>query len=47
MAFGMPVVSTAMMGTATVLRGALVNPEDIEAFATQLARMLRDGALRA
>jgi glycosyltransferase involved in cell wall biosynthesis len=50
MALGVPIVSTAVMGTATVLRGAhsaVVSPEDIEAFATRLARVLRDESLRA
>lgn len=50
MALGVPIVSTAVMGTATVLRGArsaLVSPDDLDAFATQLARVLHDDALRA
>ncbi len=49
MALGVPIVSTAVMGTATVLRGArsaMVSPDDADAFATQLARVLHDGALR-
>lgn len=50
MALGVPVVSTAVMGTATVLRdarSALVGAEDVDAFATQVARVLDDPALRA
>ena len=50
MALGVPIVSTAVMGTATVLRGArsaLTSPEDVEIFATQVARVLRDRDLRA
>ena len=50
MALGVPIVSTAVMGTATVLRdarSALVSRDDVEAFATQLARVLHDDALRA
>lgn len=50
MALGVPIVSTAVMGTATVLRGArsaLISPEDVEIFATQVARVLRDRGLRA
>jgi len=49
MALGVPIVSTAVMGTATVLRGArsaLVSPEDVDAFATQVARVLNDRTLR-
>lgn len=49
MALGVPIVSTAVMGTATVLRGArsaLVCPEDVDAFATQVARVLFDAGLR-
>jgi hypothetical protein len=50
MALGVPIVSTAVMGTATVLRdaaSALVAPEDVEGFATQVTRVLRDAQLRA
>lgn len=49
MAQGTPVVSTAVMGTADVLRGvkgAVVVPEDIEAFAEGVASVLRDPARR-
>src|SRR5688572_2217178 len=50
MALGVPIVSTAVMGTATVLRdarSAVVAPEDVGGFATEVARVLRDPALRA
>lgn len=50
MALGVPIVSTAVMGTATVLRdarSALVSPGDLDAFTRQLARVLRDDGLRA
>lgn len=50
MALGVPIVSTAVMGTATVLRdarSAVVAPEDVAGFTTQVARVLRDPALRA
>lgn len=50
MALGVPIVSTAVMGTATVLRdaqSARVAPEDLEVFAAETARVLRDPALRA
>jgi glycosyltransferase involved in cell wall biosynthesis len=49
MALGVPIVSTAVMGTATVLRdaaSALVAPEDVEGFADQVTRVLRDPVLR-
>jgi glycosyltransferase involved in cell wall biosynthesis len=49
MAQGTPVVSTAVMGTADVLagvRGAVVVPEDIEAFSDGVASVLRDPAKR-
>ncbi len=49
MACGVPVVSTAVMGTADVLRegrGARIAPEDEGAFAVLAARLLRDGAER-
>ncbi|MGQ4659966.1 glycosyltransferase [Lysobacter sp. F6437] len=45
----MPIVSTVVMGTATVLCGtqsALVSTEDADAFATQVARVLSDPLLR-
>ncbi len=44
MACGAPIVSTAVMGTATVLRGArsaLIGEEDVGAFAALVARLLR------
>jgi len=50
MALGVPIVSTAVMGTATVLRdarGAVTSQEDPEIFAGHVARVLRDDALRA
>jgi glycosyltransferase involved in cell wall biosynthesis len=50
MALGVPIVSTAVMGTATVLRdaqSARVAPEDVEVFAAETARVLSDPALRA
>jgi glycosyltransferase involved in cell wall biosynthesis len=50
MALGVPIVSTAVMGTATVLRdaqSAVVAPDDLEGFTAAVARVLRDGALRA
>ncbi|MFC3551706.1 glycosyltransferase [Lysobacter cavernae] len=50
MALGVPIVSTAVMGTATVLRdarSALVSAEDVDAFASQVARLLRAPELRA
>ena len=50
MAQGTPVVSTAVMGTADVLagvQGAVVVPEEIEAFAAGVARVLTDRTLRA
>jgi glycosyltransferase involved in cell wall biosynthesis len=49
LALGVPVVSTAVMGTADVLRGAggaLVAPEDERAFAALVASVLRDPMLR-
>jgi glycosyltransferase involved in cell wall biosynthesis len=49
MALGVPIVSTAVMGTATVLRdaaSALVAPEEVEGFAKQVTRVLRDAQLR-
>ncbi|MBU8977879.1 glycosyltransferase [Lysobacter sp. MMG2] len=50
MALGVPIVSTAVMGTAMVLRdthSALIAPEDVDAFAEQTARLLRSAELRA
>ena len=50
MAQGTPVVSTAVMGTVDVLEGtagALVPPEDTEAFAGAVFRVLADPGLRA
>lgn len=50
MALGVPVVSTAVMGTAMVLegaRGAVVSEEDVGAFAAHTAALLRDPARRA
>ena len=44
MACGAPIVSTAVMGTATVLRGArsaLISEEKVDAFAALVARLLR------
>ncbi len=49
MAQGTPVVSTAVMGTADVLAGvtgAIVVPEEIEAFSEGVASVLRDPAKR-
>ncbi len=50
MALGVPVVSTAVMGTATVLAGtrsAVVSPEEPGAFADAVAGLLRSPAKRA
>jgi len=50
MAQGAPVVSTAELGTRSVLvpgSGALVVPEQQEAFAAAVVRVLRDAGLRA
>lgn len=49
MALGVPVVSTAKMGTRDILRagrGALVVEEDRSAFASAILRLLGNGALR-
>ena len=49
MAVGVPVVSTAVMGTRDILgpgRGALVAEEDEADFARKVVRLLRDRALR-
>ena len=50
LALGVPVVSTAVMGTADVLkgvRGALVAPDTVEGFAATVVRVLADPTLRA
>ena len=50
MALGVPIVSTAVMGTAAVLRdanGALVSPQDVGTFTDTVAQLLRDPELRA
>jgi 1,2-diacylglycerol 3-alpha-glucosyltransferase len=50
MALGVPIVSTAVMGTAMVLRDtrcALIAPEEVEAFAAQVAQVLRSPELHA
>lgn len=50
MALGTPVVSTAVMGTKTVLegaRGAIVVDEELESFAAAVLRVLGDADLRA
>jgi 1,2-diacylglycerol 3-alpha-glucosyltransferase len=49
MALGVPVVSTAVMGTRDIVgpgKGALVASEDVEDFAGKVVRLLRDPALR-
>lgn len=49
MALGVPIVSTAVMGTATVLAGAgsaVVSEEEVGAFADNVARVLRSAELR-
>ena len=49
MALGVPIVSTAVMGTATVLAGAgsaVVSEEEVGAFADSVARVLRSAELR-
>ena len=49
MALGVPIVSTAVMGTATVLRNARsarISEGNVEAFAEQAARLLRSPAER-
>ncbi len=49
MALGVPVVSTAVMGTRDIVgpgRGALVAREDVEDFAAKVVRLMRDPALR-
>ncbi len=50
LALGVPVVSTAVMGTADVLkdaRGALIAPDEPQGFAAAVLRVLGDPALRA
>jgi glycosyltransferase involved in cell wall biosynthesis len=50
MALGVPVVSTAVMGTKDILeaqKGALVAAEDVEDFAGKVLDVLRDEGLRA
>jgi glycosyltransferase involved in cell wall biosynthesis len=50
MACGAPIVSTAVMGTATVLRdtkSALIAEENVDAFAAKAARLLRSPGERA
>ena len=50
MALGVPIVSTAVMGTATVLRdarSARVSVEDVDIFADHVAQLLRSPAERA
>jgi glycosyltransferase involved in cell wall biosynthesis len=50
MALGVPIVSTAVMGTATVLEGArsaVVSTGDVDAFASDVARLLRSPEQRA
>jgi len=49
MAQGAPVVSTAELGTRSILKagcGALIVEEQVDVFATQVARVLQDGGLR-
>ena len=50
LALGVPVVSTAVMGTRDVLanaKGALIAPDDVCGFASVVTRVLADPALRA
>jgi len=50
MALGVPIVSTAVMGTAMVLRdthSAVIAPEDVDTFAEKAAQVLRSPELRA
>jgi 1,2-diacylglycerol 3-alpha-glucosyltransferase len=49
LALGVPVVSTAVMGTRDVLKpncGALIAEDDLEDFSTKVLRLLRDPGLR-
>ncbi|MBS1171877.1 MAG: glycosyl transferase family 1 [Proteobacteria bacterium] len=50
MALGVPVVSTAVMGTRDILdagRGALVSPDNEEDFASRMVHLLQNGELRS
>lgn len=50
MALGVPIVSTAELGTVSVLanaRGAVIAPPDVPTFARRVAELLRSRALRA
>ena len=50
LALGVPVVSTAVMGTADVLKeaqGALIAPDEVDGFAARVVELVRDPALRA
>jgi glycosyltransferase involved in cell wall biosynthesis len=50
LALGVPVVSTAVMGTADVLahvKGAVVAPDELEGYAQAIVRVLQDAGLRA
>lgn len=50
MALGVPIVSTAVMGTSSVLRdacSAVIAPDDVDGFARCVLRVLRDRELRA
>ena len=50
LALGVPVISTAVMGTADVLggvAGAIVAPDEVEGFAATIVRVLGDPLLRA
>ncbi len=49
MSLGVPVVSTAIMGTKDILhaqQGALVSPDDVEQFAERVSLLISDEALR-
>jgi glycosyltransferase involved in cell wall biosynthesis len=50
MAQGAPVVSTAKLGTCSILKdrcGAVIVPEELEPFAAAVVRVLEDAPLRA
>lgn len=50
MALGVPIVSTAVMGTAAVLHGAgsaVISSQDVATFAAHVARVLRSPEQRA